>query len=95
MKAIDIWTSGCYLVVFICMAEYCSILYLTKRSDWQIEVRNFAKAKAKLKSRAKADAIGDSKMFQMRKMPFMKYNHKGSNGILGSTTIDGEVLVYN
>ena len=35
MKAIDIWTSGCYLVVFAALAEYCTILYWTKSSAWQ------------------------------------------------------------
>ena len=50
MKAIDIWTSGCYLVVFICKLEYCTILYLTKRSDWEVKARSIKKAKSQKKA---------------------------------------------
>ena len=38
MKAIDLWTLGCYMGVFYALAEYCSILYLTVTAKWEQKV---------------------------------------------------------
>jgi hypothetical protein len=43
MKAADIWTLFCYIGVFCSLAEYCVILYLTKKPNWETDM---AKVKA-------------------------------------------------
>ena len=43
MKSIDSWTAGCYATVFLAMAEYCIVLYLTKYSDWEKKVIRYKK----------------------------------------------------
>ncbi len=30
MKAIDYWCSGCYVIVFAALTEYCIVLYLSR-----------------------------------------------------------------
>ncbi len=33
MKAVDVWCSGCYVVVFTALTEYCLVLYLARDKD--------------------------------------------------------------
>ena len=33
--AIDVWMIACYLTVFICVFEYCIVIYLTKKAVWE------------------------------------------------------------
>ena len=40
MKATDLWTLFCYLGVFYSLTEYCIVLYLTKRSDWEMDLKS-------------------------------------------------------
>ena len=46
MKAIDPWTVCCYLTSFLALAEYCIVLYLTSRSDWEMKVVTYKKQNA-------------------------------------------------
>ena len=43
MKAIDPWTCFCYLTSFFSLAEYCVVLYLTSRSNWEFKVTSHKK----------------------------------------------------
>ncbi len=38
MKATDVWTLGCYMTVFATVAEYCLVLFLVERTQWQQRV---------------------------------------------------------
>ena len=40
MKATDLWTLFCYLGVFYSLTEYCIVLYLTKSTDWEMELKS-------------------------------------------------------
>ena len=41
MKSIDVWTTGCYVTVFVSLVEYCLVLYFTKKSPWEKKVRHY------------------------------------------------------
>ncbi len=58
MKAIDLWTLGCYIGVFYALAEYCIILFLTKKSEWESE---FGKVQAE-----SGPVTGKEQMFSAR-----------------------------
>ncbi len=49
MKAIDIWTAGCYFTVFSALVEYCVVLYLVKKAEWERKVVKHFRAEAKKK----------------------------------------------
>ena len=53
MKAIDLWTLFCYLGVFYSLTEYCIVLYLTKRTEWEFELKS-----------SKQQNTDDKKLFQ-------------------------------
>lgn len=57
MKAADLWTLFCYIGVFYSLAEYCLILYLTKKSDWEAALEQ---------SKMVVPFDGDSKLFDKK-----------------------------
>ncbi len=69
MKAIDMWTTGCYFVVFTALIEYCIVLYLVKRADWERKIMKHKRTEAaksskkvafleKIEQRNKPDKVG-------------------------------------
>ncbi len=44
MKAIDFWVGGCYCTVFSALSEYCVVLYLVKKAEWERKVQKHNKA---------------------------------------------------
>ncbi len=51
MKAIDVWSTGCYFTVFSALVEYCIVLFLVKKAEWERKVLKHFKAEAKKKSK--------------------------------------------
>ena len=35
MKAVDDWTAACYFAVFCPLVEYCIVIFLTKKAEWE------------------------------------------------------------
>ena len=55
MKAMDYWTTGCYITVFTALIEYCVVLYLVQKSEWERRVSKHIKTEV----RKKRGTIGD------------------------------------
>ncbi len=54
MKAADIWTSGCFCTVFAALAEYCLVLFLVERAQWEKDLERRAKRETGVKPWKKA-----------------------------------------
>ena len=36
----NVWQIGCYLTVFLSVAEFCLIIYLTRTAIWEENIKN-------------------------------------------------------
>ncbi len=64
MKAMDYWTTGCYFTVFTALVEYCIVLYLVQKAEWERKITRHIKTQVRKRKEKKgwvADAYDDQR----------------------------------